>query len=248
MLLTRQVAVYLSNHGVGRFSEGGSDGNVFINSMPSSPNEAIAVYATGGPPVDPRNEYVNRAIQVLIRTVPNDPRKGEATAQAVIDLLKGFNGGYLAAGGNYIIDIAAQQDGPNNIGQDDNGRYEFSQNFLIEMVKAEDPVTAPEPTPDDGTGTTETPTPDPDSAYTPINLSSSRVDDGEYRIAWELPGETPADLSGFYLFVNDILTVSMGPDDREFVTVLDDYRSNRVYVAAIRENPYREWYSETITI
>lgn len=247
MLLTKQIAIFLSNFGIGRFEEGGTGGNIFINSLPDQPNEAIGIFGTGGPMIDPRNEYAGRAIQVLIRTVPNDPRPGERLAQAVIDRLKGFNSGYLAAGGNWIVDIAAQQDGPNNIGQDENGRYEFSQNFLIEMKKEITPVAAPEPTPDDGSGTTE-PTPDPDSAYTPINISAVSVGDRESRITWELPGATPADLSSFYVFVNDVLVVSVGPDDREFVTVMDPTRSNRVYVAGIRNDPYKEYYSEVITI
>ena len=248
MLLTKQIAVFLSNHGIGRFEEGGSGGNIFINSMPSAPNEAIAIFATGGPEIDRRNEYAGRAIQVLIRTVPNDPRPGETMSQAVIDLLKGFNGGYLAAGGNYIVDIAAQQDGPNNIGTDENGRYEFSQNFIVEMVKSETPVEAPEPTPDDGSAD---PAPEPintQSAYKPINVSATRVSDGEFKIRWELPGDTPPDLSSFYVFVNDILSVSMGPSDREFITVLDQSRTNRVYIAAIVDAPYKEYYSDAITI
>lgn len=251
MLLTKQVATFLSNHGIGRFEEGGSGGNIFINSMPSSPNEAIAIYATGGPMIDPRNEYAGRAIQVLIRTAANDPRPGETRAQAVIDVLKGFNSGYLAAGGNYIVDISAQQDGPNNIGTDENGRYEFSQNFIVQLVKDEQPVAAPEPSADPGTETTEPTAQEPinrEAAYKPINLSAARVSNGEYRIRWELAGATPPDLSSFYVFINDILSVSMGPDDREFITVLDDSRSNRVYIAAIIEEPYTEFYSDTITI
>lgn len=249
MLLTRQIAIYLSNRGIGRFEEGGTGGNIFINAMPAQPNEAIAIFATGGPTIDPRNEYANRAIQVLIRTAANDPRPGETMAQSVIDALKGFNTGYLAAGGNYIVDIEASQDGPNNIGQDENGRYEFSQNFIVQLRK-ETAVAAPEFT-DTGTGDggTTTPTePGMVNAYKPINLSAERVGDREAVIRWELPGATPPDLSAFYVFVNDVMVVAMGPNDREFRTVIADNRTNRIYVAAIVDDPYSEHYSEPITI
>lgn len=254
MLLTRQIAIYLSNRGIGRFVEGGTGGNIFINAMPAQPNEAIAIFATGGPTIDPRNEYASRAIQVLIRTAANDPRPGETTAQSVIDVLKGFNTGYLAAGGNYVVDVEASQDGPNNIGQDENGRYEFSQNFIVQIRK-ESTVAAPAPSdPVDGSGTEDDGLTTPSepsvqvSAYKPINLSAERVGDREIRIRWELTGATPGDLSSFYVFVNDTMIAAMGPDDREFVTVVPDNQVIRIYVAAIVDEPYSEHYSEMITL
>lgn len=270
MLLTTQVAEFLHDHGVGRFVPNGTGGNIFINAMPSQPNEAIAIYATGGPAIDPSNEYVGRAIQILIRTVQNDPRPGEKMAQAVIDLLKGFNSDYLTAGGNYIVDIDVQQDGPNNIGMDDNKRYEFSQNFIIEMIKEGPPVVAPEPTPDPPVEEPtpeptpdppiEEPTPDPPiepdppveeppkeytaADYSPVNLSLERIDDTRQIFRWELIGPTPDNLRSFLIFANDVLIAEARAEQRE--EILDIGPGSTVYMAAIAD-PYAEYYSDAVT-
>ena len=260
MLLTRQIAIFLSDHGIGRFDEFGTGGNIFINAMPSKPNEAIAIFATGGPSIDPRNEYAVRAIQILIRTGANDPRPGETRAQAVIDALKGFNGGYLADGGNFIIDIEASQDGPNNIGQDENRLYEFSQNFLIHMVKkfAVEPPEPVEPIPTEPTEPTEpstdlmeepTPEPEPPREYTPldftpVNLTLERMGDSQYTLRWELIGPTPPNLTHYLVFASDVLVAR--PEGAEREMLLDITPGTVVYMCSITE-PYNEYYSDAVT-
>lgn len=273
MLLTRQIAIFLNDHGIGRFEEFGTGGNIFINAMPSSPSEAIAIFATGGPSIDPRNEYAARAIQILIRTGSTDPRPGETMAQAVIDVLKGFNGGYLADGGNYIIDIEASQDGPNNIGQDDNRRYEFSQNFIVQIVKKhvveppeptpeeptpdpepveppiEEPTTDPEPTPTPEPDPEPEPTPEPPREYTatdyrPINLALQRGNQGEYLFSWELVGPTPPDLDYYLIFASDIIVARVDdPEARE--TPLYINPGEVVYMCAVTTT-LAEYYSDAV--
>ena len=136
MEITKQVALYLDEMGLGRFDESGMTGNIFINSIPDTPAVAIAIFSTGGPGADPRNIYTRAAVQVLIRTVKNDPRAGEVTAQKTIDVLNGFSSDFLVDGvGNYIIDVQAVQAGPSQVGKDQVGRFEYSQNFIIEYLK-----------------------------------------------------------------------------------------------------------------
>lgn len=135
MQLSEQVAFFIHTQRLGVYDPKGLTGNVFLQSMPAAPAEAIGVFTTGGPSPDRRGEYGLAAVQVLIRTIPGDPRKGEVTANALVDALNGFSGGPLAAGGDYIFDTEAIQGAANNIGQDEDRRYEFSQNFIIEYIK-----------------------------------------------------------------------------------------------------------------
>jgi hypothetical protein len=134
MELSKQVAMFLQAEGFGTFDESGVSGNIFINTIPDQPNESLAIFTTGGPGSDPRNNYGRSNIQVLIRTIPNDPRAGETKATGIIRSLNGFNSDYLTPDGNYIVDVTAIQSGPSQIGQDQNGRFEYSQNFLFEYL------------------------------------------------------------------------------------------------------------------
>lgn len=135
MELSKQIALFLDANGLGSFDETGVAGNIFMNTLPAQPDECLAIFTTGGPQPDPRNEYRMVNIQIVIRTLAQDPRNGETNANTLVDLLNGYNGQVLTPGGNLIIDTSAIQSGPNNIGQDQNGRFEFSQNFTFEFKK-----------------------------------------------------------------------------------------------------------------
>jgi hypothetical protein len=135
MEMTEQIAEFLEQNGFGTFDKDGISGNIFINSLPDKPNEAMAVYSTGGPTSDPFGTYGRASIQLIIRSIPNDPRVTEVKTRQIIESLHGFNSNFLAFGGHRIYDISAQQSEPNNIGPDQKNRFEFSQNFIIEYVK-----------------------------------------------------------------------------------------------------------------
>lgn len=132
MDFTKQVAKFLQTKGLLIFDETGLTGNTFIQTSPDKPDESISIYSTGGPPGDRKKVYRRGTIQIVIRTKPNDPRIGESKAEAIISALNGFNSDYLETGGNFVIDTEAMQAAPNNIGQDETDRFEFSQNFLFE--------------------------------------------------------------------------------------------------------------------
>lgn len=135
MMITKEIAVFLSEIGIGTFDETGLTGDIFINALPDQPDESISIYSTGGMASDQKREYDRVSIQVLIRSIPNNAKAAEEKAQAVIDVMAGFNSDYFADGGHYIFDTSALQAGPNNIGPDENRRFEFSQNFVVEYQK-----------------------------------------------------------------------------------------------------------------
>lgn len=132
--ITRQVAEKLDGLGFGRFDPDGFDGNIFINIMPAEPDIAIMVKSQGGPERSKKGYSVIVAIQIMIRTVPEYPFDGEEAAIGIVDAFHGFDSGPLIPGGPEIFDITAQQTYANHIGQDQNGRHEYSQNFLIEYL------------------------------------------------------------------------------------------------------------------
>jgi Bacteriophage minor capsid protein len=133
--ITKQIALFLARSGFGNFDEAGTSGNIFIQTIPDQPDVALAIFSHGGPGNDPMDEYIRINFQIIIRTIPNDPRAGEVLAQQIVDALNGFNSDYLTAGGNWVFDTSALQSGPNNIGRDQKNRFEYSQNFMIEYKK-----------------------------------------------------------------------------------------------------------------
>lgn len=132
MNFSTQVARFLQANGFGIYKESGVGGNIFSQTSPAAPDESISIYTQGGPPRDRTGTYNIVAVQILIRTKPKDPRDGETLANRIVEALNGYSSKQLIAGGNYIIDTEAVQSYANNIGQDENGRFEYSQNFLIE--------------------------------------------------------------------------------------------------------------------
>jgi hypothetical protein len=132
--MTKQLAQFIARSGLGTFDETGTSGDIFIGTIPDQPDVAIAIFPTGGSAAD-LSEYNVGSYQLMIRTVPNDPRGGETTAQSIVDSLNGFNSDYFVDGGNWIVGVEAKQTIPNNIGQDEKSRFEYSQNFIIEYQK-----------------------------------------------------------------------------------------------------------------
>lgn len=137
MEMSKQLALFLQTKGFGTFNESGVGGNIFINTLPDQPDAAVGIFTTGGPGSDRLNRYGKDALQILIRTVPYDPRVGETKARQIIESLNGYNSGFLVNGGDYIVDVEAVQSGPSGIGKDAKNRFEYSQNFIIEYVKGE---------------------------------------------------------------------------------------------------------------
>lgn len=132
MEFTEQMARFLGDNGIGIFDPDGTTGNIFTNRVPSTPDHVICVIPQGGPENDPHFNYSYRSIQIWVRS-GIDYQEAERKAGDIIQLLRGFNSQPLTTGGNVVFDVIAEQDGPNNVGQDDDGRFEFSQNFRIEI-------------------------------------------------------------------------------------------------------------------
>lgn len=121
MSVISDVATYLAANGIGTLNT-----SVFYSKMPDTTNPAVAVLDTGGTEPDAYVPIEDPTFQILIRA--NSYALGKAKLEAIKDLLHNFDNGYLVNGQTYFYIILAQSNG-GHIGQNENGKDEFSINF-----------------------------------------------------------------------------------------------------------------------
>lgn len=126
--LNTQIARYLDAEGLVNFDETGTTGDCFIDILPSQPDKAVAILSGQPSPGDIKLPYDNPGIKIIVRG-KQDPRVPKEKAQEIYNNLHGFANGKLISTGDYIVSIQGTQSGPIRLGQDDNGRHEFSLNF-----------------------------------------------------------------------------------------------------------------------
>ncbi|MDE5415483.1 minor capsid protein [Alkalihalobacterium chitinilyticum] len=131
-MLLIEIARYLHAQRIGVFDERGVQGNIFLNIVPTDPEALIALFSTGGPPGDVKLGYDNPTVQVWLRGDKN-PVTAFEKAQEVYNALHGFSGGRFIENGSYIVDCRGQQSQPLHMGLDNNGRHQYSINFILDM-------------------------------------------------------------------------------------------------------------------
>lgn len=132
MNLNEEIALYLEAQGLLTYDPDGVTGDTFIDLMPDSPDEAVAIL-TGVPREgDVKYGYDQPAVQIIVRG-GSDPRAAKQRAQDIYDELQGFSSGTFVDGGTWIVSCIAAQSGPVRLGPDENGRHEFSLNFDLEV-------------------------------------------------------------------------------------------------------------------
>jgi len=130
-MLLREIAAYLTDHGVGTYTDS-AGGDIFICTMPSEPDELIAIYPTGGPRSDSANAYENPSVQVLVRG-GTDTMAAFERATLIYNLLHGFCNQCFVPGGVYVVSCLGEQSQPEWIGRDELNRGEFSMNFVLHV-------------------------------------------------------------------------------------------------------------------
>ena len=126
MSLITEIAQYLDNEGIGTFDESGTTGNIFIASLPQTPDTCISIYPNGGLPADSKMSYDKPTIMILIRGTTN-PIIAETLAQQIYDQLHGFHHNTFVESGLWILSCLAAQSAPNWLNVDENGRHEFAR-------------------------------------------------------------------------------------------------------------------------
>jgi hypothetical protein len=107
--------------------------NVFPGKLPSSPNRCVAVIPTGGYEGDAKLPYDRPTFQIMVRG-DEDPRWAMNTAEAVHSLLQAFRNTVLNDDDDiYLVSVLGIQTGPAHVGDDDNGRVQYSMNYEAEI-------------------------------------------------------------------------------------------------------------------
>lgn len=115
------------------FDPTGVTGDVFVATMPSTPDVAVMVNPVGGyiqPDLTPERIPTP---QVLVRGPRLDPRPGLLLATTILDALDGLALVTLDPGGAdevRLIGCTAMQSAPVALGMDSNDRPEWSLNFI----------------------------------------------------------------------------------------------------------------------
>ena len=117
MELTELIAAYLKGHGF----------HACCGFMPQSPDQCIAVYATG---LRPRGDDEGSRFQIIVRSSP-EADTALAEAAEISDTLDDFSG-ILTIDSPYFQRIMLET-GIASLGADENGRVSYSINFRAWM-------------------------------------------------------------------------------------------------------------------
>lgn len=123
-MIAVEVAKFLHARGIAHFDETGTAGNVFIGIVPDTPDECLTVTASGGRPNDGTPNVVH-GVQIRTRS-GLDPRRAYEMALEAYDALTNFHGTTLTGGGEHVVLIQDRSGSPTSIGQDENGRHEYT--------------------------------------------------------------------------------------------------------------------------
>jgi hypothetical protein len=130
MAITDELAQYLNDQGLGLFDPTGATGDIFLETMPDVPDDAVAIYATAGLPPDVRTSIGRPSVQIVVRG-GRDPRDAAGRAAQIFTALHKLHAMTFVPGGTWVMLCAAKQSQPIGLGPDENRRYEFSINFSL---------------------------------------------------------------------------------------------------------------------
>lgn len=112
------------------YDEATDAGNIFVDMLPTEPDRAVAVLASGGDAPDSKLPYDSVEIQVVVRS-----DVGGAWArtiwEAIYDVLHGARNQALADG-TWMVSCLAGTAGPVRLGPDATGRPAYSTSYRVE--------------------------------------------------------------------------------------------------------------------
>lgn len=136
-MLTADIAEYLDSLGIVTYDASGVTGNVFMDTLPPTPDLAVGVYTSGGRRPAVRNAVDYPNVQLIVRGT-RDPRGAHELARDIFDAFmpaRGFDRTELVAGGAVVLSARAVQSEPVHIGVDENGRHRYSVNIELTVER-----------------------------------------------------------------------------------------------------------------
>lgn len=118
------LADYLALEGLGTVST-----DIFVARIPASPDTLLALFPTGGFTSDGKWGYDD--ITVQLRSRGSNPLTGYDVLNNAYNVLQGLHN--VTIGATFVVNITALQSQPTLIGEDDNSRSEYTQNYKIRI-------------------------------------------------------------------------------------------------------------------
>lgn len=134
MTFLEEFAQLLEHLGLGTYAPESVGGTIYLATLPTAPDECMAIARYGGGESDSRLAYDEPSIQVRVRGTAADARTSEQQAQDVYDAVHGLGMRELV-GSTWLQLIVGTQGGPIYIGRDGNGRHEYTVNFRAEISR-----------------------------------------------------------------------------------------------------------------
>lgn len=125
MHLIAQLARQLAESGHGTWPEAGRQGDVFYGMMPPKPDACLCVYAVDASVPGSEN---GARVQIVLRGPPGVTDPPLTLGMAVAEELDGWKG-FLCGDGHYVK--IAVENGPADIGPDENSRQMYSVNLRV---------------------------------------------------------------------------------------------------------------------
>jgi minor capsid protein len=132
MILEEAFARLMALKGLGTFSLSDATGDIYLITLPQTPDECMAVATYAGVESDSRLPYDEPNVQIRVRGTKDNAPSVKARAQAVYDAIHGLGNVTLADGS--IMQLAVgNQGGPIYISRDALNRHEYTVNFRTEI-------------------------------------------------------------------------------------------------------------------
>lgn len=126
----RGLAQWLGENVPGLTYSEQAGGNVFVDRIPTSPDEMVAVYGSGGFEADSALPYDSPTAQIIVRST-NNPTWALDMWDLIYRHLQGLRHEELPDG-TYLLFAIMLQSGPFPLGPDDSGRMQYTMNVRTE--------------------------------------------------------------------------------------------------------------------
>ena len=134
MSLVEGLATLLTAKGLVSFDPTGLESDIFMDDMPSAPDQAVSLTVNGGSESDSLLPYDEPRVQVRVRGTA-DPRVSRDRAEKIRGALHGLSD-RLLPGGIYLVLAVAVQPSATSIGQDNLHRHEHVFDLRCEILNS----------------------------------------------------------------------------------------------------------------
>jgi len=129
--MIEEIAQYLDDEEFGTYESDGTDGNIFLHTLPESPIEAVAIINYACQPVPCPLGQAREYYQIIVRSP--DPRACYTLIKGIQDSLDGIHGQTLITDGAYVNNISTISCG--YVGIDESKNHLISLNLLVDYQK-----------------------------------------------------------------------------------------------------------------